>query len=1488
MGKIEFINCANNRNIVLFIHGFTGGEGTWNRKKLPSFPEMLRNEKEIRENFDLAIINYYTQFASLETIRTVYNGIKRVLGSASSITHKNLGIRELSISLKSVVDQYCSNYDNIFIVAHSMGGLITKSLLLDEIASGSERVKIFFSLAVPHKGAAAATLAKVLYKGNKQLSDLANNSIIIDDINQRWIELYAGMPKTVYFYGSADRMVSARSAISFQRDKPEVVASPDDHYTISKPENTDSLVYVTVKNKLIEFIEENKEVEGQQIRQENIIIEDLSNSTKLGNDKVIQKAMAPFVYRNIQGHIPRKVIEIDKYNPILSPSTSTDLKEPMEALKENKHIVLVGGAGTGKSIEMNHIAYVCSKKPYEYIPILINLNKFVPRSLNQVLSEYWSEWSDVPENELILILDGLDEIEGRYKKDAIKYIELFLEQHPDIRIIVSCRRNFYQSESNHFSGTLQGFKTYLLNPLAQNDIDSYTASILGPVKLQEFKRVILQSNIKSLVNIPFYLVRIIEMYMENGSLPNNKASLFEQLISQGIYKDIDHFKNAIDLRKEKTKLVQALEVMAFSMEDLGKNYLTDEEFSYITDEETRELLAHSAIWKRVEESNQIRWQFEHNNFQEFLAAKILSRLDIKLIMESLTFGPEYKKLIPAWLNTFSFLVSLLDSQDSRFSELLEWVIKDDPEMLFYFEADKIDEQIRVETFQRIFNNYEEKQIWINRDKFDYQELVKFGGVPANFEFLLDKISKGHYTTRVNALKLLQLMQIPVTRRSIIGNHLIGIIENQKEHSIVRSAALAVLSQQKFKSTEEVKRIVIAIRTSTDDWIRTYLYRYLINCNVVDDNIDVFLEGIKFVGLDRDSNESRLIDERVELEKALGMVKTPESVGKILTFFNENIDSIDHFFLKEQFKVTGINATVVYKENNSVFFPALALFITLYEKYWLKEARDFSVFFDKSQTSKKAIELILEQRKADENNIGAIGLLIDEDIIDFISQQYLENNLSNDDIWKIQRAIYSKEHYTLFNNCINKVSNNMFEIQPRRDYEQERRDRLKSDIGLLFNKRAFLEQVMYLYKAEKKDSFNQDEVINTRVNKQEFGYSSLVIDHIYGMIGVKPVTYDEVVERVESWDWDFFCISNIYRILSSSPGIVLDEDQVKWVSNWCIKNVNTLKYKDACKKSGINSFSTSNKAVFFWYFLRKYNLKYPENVLLDMISFDWIEENQMLGIEYLEEYLSIEIMAERVWHNLQNGIEIDDVLNNHIDFCKRHSINDVVSYAFQIIIDASRSATTRSTALKAFVELSKDMNVLIGNLSHVKDDFKWEIVRTLFDKGFGVECQEYLISILLNEALFEEERLQSAKFLIKLQNLEALNFYVRWIDKKVENNALIEKVMPLHELKAIESLPYLIELLSLSYNEGFREDGYDRVDIEIRSALTNIALQSNKNFIEVKNKIINFIQENPDLKFINFLNIFIEDLEARFYVTLQKKNRNIHEVKERVRSLGLRV
>lgn len=1200
-----------------------------------------------------------------------------------------------------------------------------------------------------------------------------------------------------------------------------------------------------------------------------------------------KKVSSPRYYPIIQGHIPRRILPANKYNSINWLINSEDLKDPLDVIRENKRVVLLGGAGTGKSIELDYIASICSQISSGFIPISVKLNKYVPRSLNEVISEYWSDWTVVPNNELLLILDGLDEVESHYKKDAIKYIELFVEQHPDIHVIVSCRRNFYQSENDFFSGTLQGFRTFLLNDLNQEDIDFYIISVLGTEKSKNFKSALQRSNLRSLMDIPFYLVRIIETYSKLGELPSNKADLFQYLISQSLQNDIQHFKNAMDLSREQERLMQCLETVALAMEDLGRNYITNEEFALIINEENQHLLKHCTLWKRIEERNDVKWQFEHNNFQEFLAASILARQGLEQIKEFLAFPPDKNKIIPSWVNTLSFLVSLLDPEDQKFIELLRWLNESDPDMVIHFEADRVDEVLRTELFQSIFTFYEERKIWINRDKFDLRMLAHFGQTVANVEYLISKISEGHYTSRVNALKLLSSMRPPISKRSMIREMITEIIVNEDELPVIRSAAIGVLTKYKIRSGEHVQRVVSAARLSSNDTIRTYLYEYLTECELVEENIDVFLEGIRYVGIDISSEESRLINEKIELEQGIEMAKSPSSVSKILAFFYENLENLDHYFLKDKLVVIGLNAAIAYETNDNIFNLALLLFERLHKTYWGREAKDFSIFFDKSYTKQKAICLLLKRHIEDEAkvNLRALGLLVDEESIEFVSQQYLNGKLSTDDIWIIQQEISPFDIYMAFNKHMNEVSDNKFLFQKRGDYEQERKAGLMRDIDLLFDKEAFLEHAKKIYVTEEKETFNQEEIIHARVRRLERDYSALVIDQIYRIAGTGvDISYEQVVEEIQSWDWDYFSLSKLHNFMSSSADVTLTDKQTRWVSEWCVNNVKSFSFKLACRHNPGGGYTVSELALIFWYFQRKYNLNYPTEVMLDMISFDWVEGSKMVRIEYLESFLDIEAMSERVWENLQDGIEIDDILNNHIDFCYRHSIQDVLPHALRICSDTSRNFSSRTVALKTYLKLSTRLQDLIDNLPNIHDNFKWEIVRQLFDIGKGLDCEKYLLS-LLDTTQENDDSLQPIKFLMNLQNLDALKRYVDWVKVKVRNGSIIELTVPLNTIRTIDGLPYLIELLGLTYDEGFKQNDFERVDSEIKNAISNVAIQSSENFIAVKTSLEGFIKGHSQFKHINFLYVFIEDIESKYYITLQS-GRDISEVRRRLQSTGL--
>lgn len=267
MNSIEFVSKNNRKNLVLFIHGFTGSKETWVNDKGQEFPRMLLEEEGIAEQFDVAYITYYTSLIDLYGIKTKVNMLKRVFNFDTGIARKNLGIEKLGEFIEAVIEYQCEAYENIVIIAHSMGGLVAKSYILSELQHrpAAPKVKLFLSLAVPHSGSEWAKLGEKLFR-NVQAVDLNPLSTVLSQINRAWVE-NPNTPRTVCFYGQYDEVVNEESAILLQVNKPEKVPCDENHNTITKPSDKERLVYVAVKSILQKFAQETATQEPFQIQE---------------------------------------------------------------------------------------------------------------------------------------------------------------------------------------------------------------------------------------------------------------------------------------------------------------------------------------------------------------------------------------------------------------------------------------------------------------------------------------------------------------------------------------------------------------------------------------------------------------------------------------------------------------------------------------------------------------------------------------------------------------------------------------------------------------------------------------------------------------------------------------------------------------------------------------------------------------------------------------------------------------------------------------------------------------------------------------------------------------------------------------------------------------------------------------------------------------------------------------------------------------------
>lgn len=252
MITIESSN-STNKKIIVFVHGFTGGKETWSHPEGGYFWDMLASETNISDSFDIGYYEYYTKFSELFTkAKIAYLSIKSLFKKSANPIKKNLDINDISSLLQSEIKYRLSGYDEIIIIAHSMGGLITKGCILKDVEAGEmSKIKLFISLAVPHRGANLAAYGKLLSK-NKQISGLDALSSVITSQNDQWIKTSL-KPTVKYFYGANDTVVSKSSAVAVEVEENEITPFDEDHSSICKPRDKNALIYIAVKKNFEDY-----------------------------------------------------------------------------------------------------------------------------------------------------------------------------------------------------------------------------------------------------------------------------------------------------------------------------------------------------------------------------------------------------------------------------------------------------------------------------------------------------------------------------------------------------------------------------------------------------------------------------------------------------------------------------------------------------------------------------------------------------------------------------------------------------------------------------------------------------------------------------------------------------------------------------------------------------------------------------------------------------------------------------------------------------------------------------------------------------------------------------------------------------------------------------------------------------------------------------------------------------------------------------------
>lgn len=1003
-------------------------------------------------------------------------------------------------------------------------------------------------------------------------------------------------------------------------------------------------------------------------------------------------------------------------------------------------------------------------------------------------------------------------------------------------------------------------------------------NLLGLKMIKEkFYQEVTSKNLIELIRIPFYLVQVVKIFKENNELPSSKSELFQKFIDLKISEDINHYKTTIDLKKSESKLISVLSKLAITMEMLGRNYILESEIENLLRQDQREMLLYTGLFEY--ETQDKYWKFQHNNFQEFLAARLLAENDLELIKKIIAFAPEYNKVIPSWTNTLSFLSTLYPKDD-----LLSWLYKSQPEMLVKFERDRIPAELRHEIFVKIFNYYKQRKIWIDTDKYDLIELGKIASDAKSVEYLIKEVEIDQdHIIRANAIMMLGFIErLEYEKSEQIKHLLLKLIAEHKAENLV-TKSINALNNLAFHDIDTISQIISALESCSNAHIRSCIYNLIHESKTSNVFVEFLLNGVQYIRTNyREGKGTTLIDESYYLEKGLEQIDSEESITKLLKYFIINPRDLSEVSLRKTANRFAKNISAhILKLNEKIFDLSFQLVMSIGGQYFLEYSKEFIQCFAESGTELKAFKKAIEEKSDAGIKYNVLSYLATEECIDYVVEKYISDKSFNFDVG-VFRNFLGGSNFELKKHLDERLKNETDFVFPVTiDWETQRKKQSERDLEMFFDKDTFFKEIGFVFEKEQKTSFTEEEIHKIELRNWETAiYANKALDIIGSYSKKNEASFITVSKEYSEADFDYIFVNEVYNRFEYNEEFKLDKRYIEKVKKWCYEKINQVDFKKALSVLPGRQFQTKTYALYTWFFMQKFKLSYPEYILLDMLSYSWHGS----GIDYVATKLDQKKIIKRIIENLVSNDENEIAIQNYFAFGIEKKIKDFIYYGREYLGNKAFDISTRTTILDYLIAFDDNDDGVEKALEMTDDEFKWQIVDKLL-KRKNKNLAKYLLNVLDNG--HEDDKLMASQYLIEMQEIEGLKYFSYKV--KADNEFKLRWIRDHNSLKGLvikEAIPYLLEMLELTYHEDFKQMEYDRLELKVFDALSNIALQSEEQYLLVKAELEKFIEEKEHISDkVRFINSFLDRVERTFYFN-KSQNVTLEDAIEKLKLLNI--
>ena len=246
-----------------------------------------------------------------------------------------------------------------------------------------------------------------------------------------------------------------------------------------------------------------------------------------------------------------------------------------EQIGQGKTLLILGEPGAGKTIALLKLAerLVEQTDLSQPMPVVLNLASWASRRqpIADWLVEELREKYGVPkkqsqrwieQEQLILLLDGLDEVKADYRNDCVRSLNQFIETHSVTDLVICSRVRDYEALSER----LKLSSAICLQPLTAGQVDRFLAtseSLAGlrsllqhDLKLQEFAQTPLILNVMSLAYRDWSSESLMQQF---SSAENQYGHLFDTYVDRMLG------RRDVELQYSKEQITHWLRWMAQQM-----------------------------------------------------------------------------------------------------------------------------------------------------------------------------------------------------------------------------------------------------------------------------------------------------------------------------------------------------------------------------------------------------------------------------------------------------------------------------------------------------------------------------------------------------------------------------------------------------------------------------------------------------------------------------------------------------------------------------------------------------------------------------------------------------------------------------------------------------------------------------------------------------------------------------------------------------------